>query len=94
MKPKAVAYGHIYERDRGVCASPCCTRTDLTPHHIVFRSRGGGEEDGNILSLCVSCHLELVHGQKMVVSGPAERARFEMGPKALVVVEGRERWAA
>jgi len=35
----------------------------VTPHHIVFRSAGGGEDRSNLLSLCSICHLELVHGK-------------------------------
>lgn len=65
----------------------------MTPHHIVFRSAGGGEETSNVLSLCVACHLELVHGGKMAVTGLAEEARFELGRQAVVVVTGRERLA-
>ncbi len=44
---------------------------DLTPHHIVFRSKGGGEDRSNLVSLCSVCHLELVHGGHLVVSGAA-----------------------
>ena len=95
VKPKPVKYGHIYERDRGMCANPCCTRTDVTPHHIVFRSAGGGEEESNLLTLCVVCHLSLVHEGKMVVTGPADEARVELGVgQPVVVVAGRERVAA
>ena len=93
VKPKSVKYGEIYERDRGQCANPCCTRTDVTPHHIVFRSAGGGEEESNLISLCVVCHLDLLHGGKLEVTGPAGEARFVMGRDRVVVVEGRERAA-
>ena len=44
-----VAYGHIYARDGFECQSPLCTRRDVTPHHLVFRSHGGGDERGHRL---------------------------------------------
>lgn len=66
-----MAYSDVYLRDRWRCASPVCRRHSVTPHHIRFRSRGGGEERGNILSLCEICHLELVHGGRLRVQGLA-----------------------
>jgi hypothetical protein len=42
-----VAYAPIYLRDRWRCASPVCTRRNMTPHHVKFRSHGGGDEAGN-----------------------------------------------
>lgn len=66
-----VAYAHIYQRDRWRCASPVCRSRNVTPHHIVFRSHGGDEATGNLVSLCETCHLELVHRGRLVVSGDA-----------------------
>lgn len=71
-----VAYADVYLRDRWRCASPVCRSRNVTPHHVVFRSRGGGEERANLVSLCEVCHLELVHGGTMSVRGTAP-ARLE-----------------
>jgi len=68
----AVAYAQVYQRDRWRCASPICRSRNVTPHHIVFRSHGGGEAMGNLVSVCTKCHLELVHLGKMQVSGDAD----------------------
>ena len=74
----AVAYADVYLRDRWRCASPICTSRNVTPHHVRFRSHGGGEEQGNLVSLCEKCHLELVHGGKLRVTGVApQRLRWE-----------------
>src|SRR4029079_19327108 len=56
-----VKYGHIYARDGHVCRSPLCRRRDLTPHHLKFRSMGGGDDEENLASLCVWCHLRGIH---------------------------------
>jgi len=100
-----VAYQHIYQRDRYRCTSPVCSRTDVTPHHIVFRSRGGGEEDDNLTSLCVICHLEVLHGGRMTAEPPASRVRWTIGRldrsgggreeerRGLITVIGREKVA-
>ena len=66
-----VAYGDVYLRDRWRCASPVCRSRNVTPHHVTFRSHGGGEERANLVSLCEVCHLELVHGGAMRVRGVA-----------------------
>ena len=86
-----VAYQHIYERERFRCASPVCSNRDLTPHHLVFRGRGGGDEDSNLLGLCVVCHLELVHQGRLAVTPPAGHGRWTLGRRPLLVVDGRER---
>ena len=65
------AYGHIYLRDRFRCQSPTCSRRNCTPHHIIFRSHGGTEAPSNLITLCEVCHLELVHGHHLTVSGQA-----------------------
>ena len=72
-QPTNVAYADVYLRDRWRCASPVCTSRNVTPHHIVFRSHGGGESRSNLVSLCERCHLELVHGNALRVTGDAER---------------------
>jgi len=66
-----VAYADVYLRDRWRCASPVCRSRNVTPHHVRFRSQGGGEERSNLISLCERCHLELVHDDKLRVSGHA-----------------------
>jgi hypothetical protein len=88
-----VAYGHIYVRDRFRCMSPVCNRRDVTPHHLRFRSAGGSDDDDNIGSLCLWCHLHGVHGGRIRARGPAWRIRWELGARGspCVVVEGRER---
>ena len=58
-----IEYSDVYQRDRWRCQNPRCTSRHVTPHHIVFRSAGGGEDRSNLLSLCSICHLELVHGK-------------------------------
>ncbi len=84
-----VAYQDVYLRDRFRCANPTCSRRDVTPHHIVFRSHGGGEERSNLTSLCTVCHLDLVHGGRLEVTGQAPgRLTWRLG-RDVVVVNGR-----
>lgn len=68
------AYADVYLRDRWRCSSPVRDSRHVTPHHIVFRAHGGGEERGNLVSLCEKCHLELVHGGRLRVTGLAPDA--------------------
>jgi len=69
--PGHVAYGDVYVRDRWRCASPVCSSRNTTPHHIQMRSRGGGEERANLISVCATCHLDLVHQGHLMVDGAA-----------------------
>ena len=91
-----VAYGHIYVRDRYRCVSPVCNRRDVTPHHLVFRSAGGGDEDDNVGAVCSWCHLRGVHGGRIRARGSAGHIHWEFGAASApcLVVDGRERVAA
>jgi hypothetical protein len=91
-----VARGQVYLRDRCRCSSPVCSRRDVTPHHLQFRSAGGGDEDDNMASLCTWCHLFGVHGRRIRATGSAGNIRWELGSREApcVRVEGRQRWAA
>lgn len=85
------AYAHIYARDRFRCKSPVCPCRAVTPHHLRFRSQGGGDEDENIGSLCVWCHLQGVHEGRLTAEPPASRIRWELGRDPILVVEHRTR---
>jgi len=62
-------YGRAWKRirDRYVAAHPVCERCEehgkLTPasevHHIKPLSKGGGNEETNLMSLCTPCHSEI-----------------------------------
>jgi hypothetical protein len=85
------AYAEIYERDLFQCSSPVCSRRDVTPHHLVFRSHGGDDSPQNIATLCVWCHLEGVHGGALSVEPPASSMRWRLGRRAHTVVQNRKR---
>jgi hypothetical protein len=85
------AYADIYERDLFQCSSPVCSRRDLTPHHLVFRSHGGDDSPDNVASLCVWCHLEGVHRGTLTVDPPASAMRWRLGRSGHTVVRGRRR---
>lgn len=89
-------YGGIYLRDGYCCRSPVCTRRDVTPHHLRFRSQGGGDEPQNVASVCSWCHLLGIHGGRIRAAGTADCIHWELGPvgRPCVVVHGRERVAA
>jgi len=90
-----VAWGQVYLRDCCRCSSPVCSRRDVTPHHLRFRSAGGGDEDDNMASLCTWCHLFGVHGGRIRATGSAGQIRWELGAREApcVRVDGRQRLA-
>jgi len=88
-----VAWGQVYLRDRCRCSSPVCSRRDVTPHHLQFRSAGGSDADENMASLCTWCHLFGVHGGRIRATGSAGSILWELGAREApcVRVQGRQR---
>jgi 5-methylcytosine-specific restriction endonuclease McrA len=69
----------VLARDKHRCRAPGCGRTRfLEVHHITPRSAGGGNQRGNLLTLCGSCH-RLWHekGNGSVVGTPSIPYRME-----------------
>ena len=61
----------IFARDGWCCTGPDCeARAPLHAHHVVYRSRCGGDEDENKTTKCLACH-ELEHEKLVVTSGTA-----------------------
>jgi hypothetical protein len=56
--------GRARERDRRMCRNPECRRPglDLHVHHEQWRSKGGTDDDANLLPHCFPCHLRGQHG--------------------------------
>jgi 5-methylcytosine-specific restriction endonuclease McrA len=84
-------YFAVYRRDVFRCASPVCSRRDVTPHHLVFRSHGGSDEDENVASLCSWCHLHGVHEGRIAAEPPASKIYWRIGRTGTLRIEGRER---
>lgn len=69
----------ILTRDGGQCQIEGCTSVyRLQPHHIVERSRGGTNEDDNLVTLCWTHHHRMIHGEgrRLDPSSPPHRRRF------------------
>jgi hypothetical protein len=84
-------YFGVYRRDAFRCSSPVCARRDVTPHHLHFRSRGGGDEDENVATLCVWCHLRGIHEGRLAAEPPASRIQWRIGRMGTLFVDGRQR---
>jgi len=72
----------IFERDGWRCAVPACSaRRELHDHHIVFRSRCGGNERENRVAVCAAHHHHGLHGGGSVHAwGEApDGIRWELG---------------
>jgi hypothetical protein len=62
----------VFERDGWRCTVPGCTSyRNLHAHHVTFRSRGGGDEDANLTTLCAAHHQRGVHGGAIRITGHA-----------------------
>ncbi|MDJ0848580.1 MAG: hypothetical protein QNK04_09400 [Myxococcota bacterium] len=79
--PRARRPDPVIERDGYQCAIPgCSSRRSLHDHHVIFRSRGGDDEEVNRLTLCAFHHQRCVHAELLRVAGRAPDALvFEMG---------------
>ena len=83
----------IFVRDGWRCAAPGCTsRRHLEDHHIVYRSRGGGDGHGNRVTLCRFHHQRGEHGGLMSVRGEAPiNLTWRLGRPDVTVVYRNER---
>ncbi|MGA3319045.1 MAG: HNH endonuclease [Candidatus Korobacteraceae bacterium] len=45
----------VLERDGWRC-QVCGSMQNLQVHHLKFRSRSGGDEEQNLITLCAECH--------------------------------------
>jgi len=89
---KSDKYELVYRANVYRCSCPVCVRRDVTAHHVVYRSHGGGEEPGNLTSPCAFCHLLAIHAGLMSVRGTApDRLLWLIGRRPLIAVEGREK---
>lgn len=54
----------VLNRDNYTCQ--CCKGKKKDPklevHHIIYRSNGGSNEEGNLITLCHTCHYGVHHG--------------------------------
>lgn len=71
----------VRERDLGRCQAPGCSRRAVHAHHVLPRSRGGGDEPENLVALCACHHLRGIHGGYIRVRGRAPGGlTWEVGP--------------
>lgn len=62
----------VYKRDGWRCMAPGCTsRRNLDAHHLIYRSRNGGDEPSNRLCICRFHHQRGEHGGLAACSGTA-----------------------
>ncbi len=74
----------VLERDGGLCQVPGCSRAAVHAHHVQWRSRGGGDEAENLVSLCAGHHLHGIHRGYIRVTGRAPDALvWELGEEAV-----------
>jgi hypothetical protein len=78
----------VLMRKAGLCAVPGCSRAAVHLHHIVFRSRGGGDDATNLVGLCACHHLHGIHLGYLEVTGRAgERLHWKLGTGEAVPLE-------
>ncbi|MGV8125489.1 MAG: hypothetical protein AB2L14_37570 [Candidatus Xenobiia bacterium LiM19] len=80
---KSARNSKVLERDGYKCQVPgCSNRQNIHAHHLEFRSHGGCNATSNLLSLCASHHLwilHILHGLKIEGTAPDDLT-FTFGP--------------
>ena len=74
LKERNTLQKRVLERDGWLCRVPGCSRAAVHAHHVVYRSRGGGDCESNMVSLCAAHHLHGVHRGFIRVKGEAPSA--------------------
>ena len=73
---KGFNYGHssrrkaVLHRDNHTCQ--CCGKKNcrVEVHHIIFRSRGGSDDENNMITLCKECHAGVHNGTVVLNKTP------------------------
>jgi len=76
--------GPIFARDGWRCAVPgCSSRRNLHDHHLHYRSRGGGNEHDNRVTVCAAHHLHGIHEGVVRAWGSAPReVHWQLGVRS------------
>jgi hypothetical protein len=81
---EARADRRLFKRDGWRCRMPGCRGRGfgLHGHHVVFRSRGGSDDDWNVAAECSACHGQVIHAGFATVTGRADgELRVELGTR-------------
>lgn len=60
----------VLNRDSYTCQICGAKNTRLEVHHIVYRSKGGTDDEDNLITLCESCHKKVHKGEINVILKP------------------------
>jgi hypothetical protein len=74
----------VFARDGWRCTVPACSsRRNLHDHHVLFRSRGGGNARANRITVCAAHHLHGIHAGVVRAWGEApDGVTWELGVRA------------
>ena len=74
----------VFARDGWRCTVPACSsRRNLHDHHVLFRSRGGGNSRANRITVCAAHHLHGIHTSVIRAWGEApDGITWELGARA------------
>ena len=74
----------VFARDGWRCTVPACSgRRNLHDHHVLFRSRGGGNARDNRVTVCAWHHLRGIHAGVVERGAPRrDGLTWELGVRA------------
>jgi len=83
LAASAPASRPVFARDGWRCAVPACTaRRNLHDHHLLYRSRGGGNARDNRITVCAWHHLRGIHQGRVRAWGTApDVVTWELGAR-------------
>jgi len=80
LAERSTPHKKVLARDRGLCQVPGCSRAAAHAHHLVYTSRGGGDDLWNMTSMCAPHHLHCLHQGWIRARGQApDRLTWELG---------------
>ena len=73
----------------------CNKQTDkLELHHIVPRSKGGGDNDGNLIELCIDCHSKVhnvdFNGKDGLISKSLKKRKEKLKKNNLFIKQNKD----
>ncbi|MDQ7824901.1 MAG: HNH endonuclease signature motif containing protein [Candidatus Eremiobacteraeota bacterium] len=95
LPEKRDLHSRVLARDHYQCQAPGCRcRRNLHAHHIKYRSHGGPDTEGNLITLCIAHHLRCLHEGYLIIRGRAPHRLTFIFPRGRRGLSPLQKWEA
>ena len=74
----------VLNRDNYTCQYCGKKHTRLEVHHIIFRSKGGADDENNLITLCKECH-DAIHAGTLILNKKPKTLRLKYATQMSII---------